>query len=290
MNSYTVKDIANFLEDLAPIAAADTWDNVGLLLGDPAASVSHITLSLDLDDRALNLAIDEGSELIITHHPVIFPSLSRLTSHNAMSKRLLRAAREGIAIYSAHTNLDAAPGGVNDALAAVLGIAVEEAIFPLENEDLNQAALADPSIQEILRGSFDIPKLGFGHGRIGSFAEGTISRRGIVRLVNNQLQSGGCILNFDEDAAVERIAVSAGSFDESWLPLLVEKNVDLLISGEIKHHVMLNLSECGIAAIIAGHELTERVVLHPLAKYLSLRASELGFAIHTGLDYNKIVF
>lgn len=290
MKSYTVKDIANFLEDLAPLAAADSWDNVGLLLGDPSARVSHITLSLDLDDRALDLAIQEESELIITHHPVIFPSLTRLTSEHAMSKRLLRAASSGIAIYCAHTNLDAAPGGVNDALAAVLGISVEEAIFPLEDERINQAALADPIIQERLKGSFDIPKLGFGHGRIGSFAEGAISRRGMVRVVNNQLQSGGCILNFDEDAAVERIAVAGGSFDETWLPLLVEKNVDLLISGEIKHHVMLNLNEQGIAAIIAGHELTERVILHPLAHYLSLRATELGFAIHTGLDYNKIVF
>lgn len=286
---YTVEDICRFMEDLAPLSAAETWDNVGLLLGDPASEVKHITLALDLDDAALTMAKQHDSDLIITHHPVIFPSLNRLTTGEPMTRRLLEAAKQGIAVYSAHTNLDCAPGGVNDALAAVLGITVEESIHPIEG-DSDQAYLRSDAMAERLQGSYDIPDVEFGHGRIGRIPGEHVTRRGMVRIVNNQLQTGGCILNFDTDAPVSKIAVAGGSFDEDWIPELVAKQVNLLISGEIKHHVMLRLSELGIAAIIAGHEMTERVILYPLANYLSLRGAELSFAIHTGLDYNKIVF
>lgn len=290
MKLITVKDICRYIEELAPLNAAAEWDNIGLLLGNSLAPVSDVVISLDFDDKALIMAKELSAQLIICHHPAIFPTIDRLTAGTAMGRRLLDAATNGIAVYAAHTNLDVCPGGVNDALAAVLGLKVTDTITSdPEISDLYQDELRTADVKSLLEGKFDIPQVAFGYGRI-TVTDEEITLRQMVRRVNNQLQSGGCILNFDEDKVVKRIAVSGGSFDESWIPDLVEKRVDLLISGEIKHHVLLGLADCGIAAIMTGHEVSERVILHPLANYLSLRLPDIRFAVQEGLDYNEIVF
>ncbi len=288
---YTVGDVAKVIEDLAPLATAESWDNVGLLLGDRKQVVKRITLSLDFDDQALDLAIKQDCQLIVTHHPVIFPTIDRITSDSRATDRILRASRAGIAIYSAHTNLDACPGGVNDALAAVLGFYVEEAIVELD-PSLKAYAHQDPlkmaDVATSLKGKFDIPEVGFGFGRICTLRN-ELTRYTLVRLVNNQLQTAGCILNFDLNKKVKKIALSGGSFDEAWMDILVKKRVDLLITGEIKHHVLKALADRDIAVIMAGHEATERVILHPLANYIALRLPGLAFDVHEGIDYNKVV-
>lgn len=288
---YTVQDMSRIIEDLAPLDAAEGWDNVGLLIGDSERVVDRVVLSLDLDERALRLATEIDAQLIVTHHPVIFPSVDRLTTEIPLHSRILKAAAQGISIYSVHTNLDACPGGVNDALAAVIGLRVEDTILSSEHQDspMWQSKLKTTESLSVLKGRFDVPVVPFGLGRTGTFPY-EMRRRTLVRVVNNQLQTAGCILNFDEDADVNRVAIACGSFDEAWVPLLVEKRVDLLLTGEIKHHVMQALADLGIACIMAGHEATERVILHPLAEYLRLRTDALTIAVNEGLDYNKIVF
>lgn len=288
---YTVGDVANVLEDLAPLGIAESWDNVGLLLGDRKQEVKNIAISLDFDDQALELAIQNNCQLIVTHHPIIFPTINRLTADKKETERMLRALNAGIAVYSAHTNLDACPGGVNDALAAVLGFHVEEAIAPLDprlSSFAHQDGLKTADVAARLKGQFDIPDVAFGFGRVCT-VDYDLTRYTLVRLVNNQLQTAGCILNFDENKRVKRVALAGGSFDEAWMDLLVQKRVDLLITGEIKHHVLKALADRDIAVIMAGHEATERVILHPLANYISLRLPGLTFAVHEGIDYNKVV-
>lgn len=286
---YKIQTIIDILEDLAPQSAAAPWDNVGLLLGDKKRSVSSVVLTLDLDQKSLDLAKELEAQLIVCHHPPIFPTIDRLTTDNPLSGRLLEAAEEGIAVYAAHTNLDVAPGGVNDALAAILGLEVIDVIAEADGIVPVQPPLRSEEMRRLLEGRFDIPDVPYGYGRIAEIDEHLLLRT-MVRRVNNQLQTGGCILNTDRDLLLERVAVAGGSFDESWIPLLEAKQVDLLIAGEIKHHVLLALADAGIAAIMAGHEATERVVLHPLANYIGLRLPKLRFAVHEGIDYNKIVF
>jgi putative NIF3 family GTP cyclohydrolase 1 type 2 len=84
--------------------------------------------------------------------------------------------------------------------------------------------------------------------------------------------------------------VCPGSFDESWIPLLTANQIDVLVTGELKHHVALQLAARGIAALEAGHDVSERVVLPRLAEQLKIRHPEISFAVHAGLDYNKIAF
>lgn len=114
----TVQDIFDLLNEKAPFASAEDWDNPGLLVGDPNRPVERVLVALDATAGAVDTAVALGAALILTHHPVIFAPLKRLNA-NSVPYRL---AQEGIALIATHTNLDKAIGGVNDTLADRLGL------------------------------------------------------------------------------------------------------------------------------------------------------------------------
>ncbi len=109
------------LESLAPLRRAEDWDNVGLLVGSPDWKGSPLLLTIDLTEPVLREAIDGGVNAIISYHPPIFEAMSRLTDATSRQRIVLEAARHGIAVYSPHTALDAAPGGINDWIVDGLG-------------------------------------------------------------------------------------------------------------------------------------------------------------------------
>ncbi len=117
-----VGDLARWLDILCPPAWAASWDNVGLLVGDPASEVRRCFCALDADARAVCLAADAGAEVLVAHHPAPFRPLRRLTASDPAAVAVWDAARRGIAIYAAHTNFDVHPDGVNRALSSALGL------------------------------------------------------------------------------------------------------------------------------------------------------------------------
>ncbi len=114
-----IKDLLEKLEGLAPSTLALDWDNVGLLLGDPNREFKKVLLALDVTHNAADMALEEGADLILSHHPLIFRPLKRIND-----PLLLKLLENRIAVISMHTNLDVAPDGVNHALAAKLGLRV----------------------------------------------------------------------------------------------------------------------------------------------------------------------
>jgi dinuclear metal center YbgI/SA1388 family protein len=128
MSKQTIKDnatvgtIARFLDQFAPPDIAAEWDNVGLLLGDRAASVRRVLTCLTLTPDVATEAIDKKAELIVTHHPILFRPVNRLTADTVDGKMLLGLSRAGIAVYSPHTSFDNTGGGINDALARRAGL------------------------------------------------------------------------------------------------------------------------------------------------------------------------
>lgn len=110
-----LKEITDFLEQIAPVEIAEEWDNSGLQIGDFNQEIKNVLLSLDFTDEVLNFAIKNNCELIITHHPVIFKPLYQISDKN-----IIKVIKNNISIYSAHTNLDIAENGVNDVLASTL--------------------------------------------------------------------------------------------------------------------------------------------------------------------------
>ena len=115
-------EIINLLKEIAPLHLAETWDNVGLLVDPPsAAQVDTVFLTIDLTEEVLDEAIEAGAQLIVAYHPPIFSGLKRLTMGNSTQRVVLRALAAGVSIYSPHTALDAAPGGLCDWLLEAFG-------------------------------------------------------------------------------------------------------------------------------------------------------------------------
>lgn len=129
LKSVRLNEILGLLNSLYPPSLAEDWDNVGLQVGDSTALVDKVLVSLDAEEAAIAKAEECGAQLVISHHPLIHRPLKRLTPADAVGRTLFRAIRNGIAVISAHTNLDRAADGLNDWLAERLGL---EDVVPLE--------------------------------------------------------------------------------------------------------------------------------------------------------------
>lgn len=130
----TVAEFAAYLERFAPCATAADWDNVGLLLGDPAAPVSRLMTCLTVTPDVSDEAVRAGANLIVAHHPVLFRGAKKLTATSPDGEALLPLLRAGIAVYSPHTAFDNCPGGINDGLCAKLGITNTAPLRPKETK------------------------------------------------------------------------------------------------------------------------------------------------------------
>lgn len=119
----TVGEVVDFLKQLAPLSLAAEWDNVGLLLGDTASPVRNLMTCLTVTPETVAEALASGVQMIVSHHPVMFRPLQKLTTATDEGKLLWSLARAGLAVYSPHTAFDNAPGGINDILARRLGLA-----------------------------------------------------------------------------------------------------------------------------------------------------------------------
>ena len=127
-----LKEIAGTLERLAPLSFQESYDNAGLQIGDPGMEVTGVLITLDVTEEVLEEAERLGFNLVVSHHPVIFGGLKSVTGRSATERIVARAIRQGIAIYSAHTNLDAVTGGVNSMMAARLGLVNQRILDPME--------------------------------------------------------------------------------------------------------------------------------------------------------------
>jgi len=122
----TIADVMEALHTIAPPELAEEWDNVGLMVGDPAAACDRAVVALEVDRAVVRRAAAAGAQLIVSHHPPIFHPLPRVTANDPGSALVLEAIRNGLALAAAHTNYDVAPGGVNDVLADLLDLQATE--------------------------------------------------------------------------------------------------------------------------------------------------------------------
>ena len=118
----TVSQICQWMEEWADPAMAESYDNVGLLIGRPARRVKTLITALDATEAVIAYAVAKGAQMIVTHHPMPFRPVHRITDESRDGGRILSLAEHGIALYAAHTNLDCAAGGTNDMVARRLGL------------------------------------------------------------------------------------------------------------------------------------------------------------------------
>lgn len=237
----TVNDLVALLEELMPSNLAEDWDNVGLMLGRKGKTVKKILLALDLTKEVVEQAISQKADLIVTHHPAIFKKLKRVVDNDWQQDLLLTLAENGIAVYSAHTNLDCVSTGVNDVLAKLL---------KLEDTDV----LDDSN----------------GLGRIGVVEEMALAD--YAQLVKASLKADYVIVG-DAGKPVHKVAVCGGAGSDL-IDIALAKGADTLVTGDVKYHSAQQAVFSGLNIIDAGHQPTELPVLDKLADRLSLRLVE----------------
>lgn len=175
MPNATIGKIAGYIEELAPLAWAESWDNVGLQVGDPARPAGRILVALELTGGVVEEAISEQAQLVIVHHPAIFKPWKAFRFDTPGGKRIERLVQAGIGLYAAHTNLDQAPGGTNDTLAARAGLTEHEVLLPLGEEKYVKLAVFVPKgHEEAVRSA--LAKAGAGH--IGNYSHCTFQTAG----------------------------------------------------------------------------------------------------------------
>lgn len=233
-----VYDVYDFLDEKYDFSSALPYDNVGLLVGDGREKVTGILICLDLTDEAVTEAAKLGANLIVTHHPVIFDGLKSVTEQSL----IYRLIRNGISVISAHTNLDQADGGVNDALCNALGLVNVEKVLDSE---------------------------GFAY-RIGELEDSATSDE-LAKFVGEKLNVTAKYVG--ESGFIKRVAVCSGS-GGSMLPEVLAQGVDAYVTADIKHNVFMDAHEAGLTLIDAGHFNTEDVVIKELAKTVSQAFSE----------------
>ncbi len=118
----TIRQLTTYLELFAPLAYQESYDNAGLIVGDPNAPVTGVLVSLDATEAIVDEAIARGCNLVVAHHPIVFKGLKKLNGKNYVERTVIKAIKHDVAIYASHTNLDNVTGGVNFTIAETLGL------------------------------------------------------------------------------------------------------------------------------------------------------------------------
>lgn len=148
----TGNDLIGWMESWAPRSLAESWDHPGLQVGDPRRRVTKVLISLDLTEENVDLAAREGAEMVISHHPFLFKAIRELDLRTYKGRVIEKLVKHDILSFAAHTNLDTAKGGVNDALAAALSLSdTEGLVFEQETKERKLALYVKPVTAKVLR-------------------------------------------------------------------------------------------------------------------------------------------
>ena len=228
--SVTVQQILGLLQTLAPSELACSWDNVGLLV-DVGVPVSHVLTTLDITAAVVQEAVENDCQLIVSHHPVIFDPLKHISAGDVPALLI----KNNISAICMHTNLDAAPGGVNDTLADLLGMQRE-----------GRRNFAEDC------------------GRIGPVEPTTVQQ--LARFCADTLHSG--VRYVDCGRPITCLAEVSGA-GGSYLQEAIDAGADCLVTGEAAHHIALLAKQKGGGLVVSGHWGTEHGIADVLAAHIA---------------------
>lgn len=233
----TCREVADILEEIAPKSLAETWDNPGFLIGGQNDSAEKILVALDVTEEVVDEAIAGGFEVIIAHHPLIFHGIKQIHTDSTEGRVLQKILRHGLAIFAAHTNLDSAKGGVNDVLAASIGLTIDK---PLAED---------------------------GHlGRVGHLSK-DLAPVDFALHVKKTLGAPMVRLSGAGQTKVKTIAVLGGS-GASFLERAAEVGADAFLTGDMRYHEAQRAESLGLWVVDAGHFWTEMPIVEALAERL----------------------
>ncbi len=248
LNVTTIKDACRFLDSFAPTRLAEEWDNVGLLVGDAATEVNRVMTCLTVTPESAAEAIEKKVDLIVSHHPLPFRPLKRLTTDTTPSKLLWDLIRAGVSIYSPHTGFDSATEGINFSLTQRLGLSDVKPLVPIVGEPDS-----------------------LGAGRIGSTIDITLGD--FIKNIKREFAIETLQYVGQLDSPVTRVAVACGS-GGSFLEKARRAKCDAFVTGETTFHTCLEASANNISLILLGHYVSERFAVEELANRLGQAFSQ----------------
>lgn len=249
----TVADILKFVETIAPRSMKMDWDNVGLNAGHRDKEVTKILVALDPFAHVCQEAKDIGADLLVTHHVLIFrPGF--VTDATAQGCNTLFLIENGIAHINAHTNLDLAPGGVNDVLAAVLGLEGPKVINPMGVDDSGR--------------------------EWGLLRSGYVKEQSLTDFLAHVKKTLGCrgLRYTDAGKPVCKVAVGGGSCCDE-MQEAVDAGCDTLVTADAKYNDFWDAYDLGLNLIDAGHFYTENPVVSYLAGQIAAAFPEVKVKI-----------
>lgn len=358
MAAVKCQTIAGIIEELASKKLAEAWDNIGLLIGDGSSKINKIMVCLDVTEWVIDEAIEQKADMLVSHHPVIFGKINRITADTVLGRKLLKLISNNIAVYCAHTNYDMAKGGLNDLFAKRLGFNSFELIEPLHTEKLYKLIVYIPKGHE---DKIFKALVAAGAGHIGNYSScsyrtegvgtflpeegthpfigaqgkleeveevklGTLVPQSILNKVLKallkvhpyeepaydimpidnpgdsygigrlaQLQSETTLAVYaeavkkalkldkikfagDPNKVIRKVALLNGAGNK-FTSAARFAGADVLVTGDMQHHEILDAVEAGLGIIDAGHFATESLMISAMAAYLRERCSAAGYEV-----------
>lgn len=238
------RDIFSFMEKLAPSFLAESWDNTGLMLGGRDRDIQKVLLCLDVTAEVVEEAINNETELIISHHPFIFKKFNRIKEEDIKGSLVYRLIKADIDVFSAHTNLDVVECGVNRKLAEKLNL---KEITPLKN-GIETTDEGKPGCNQ-----------NTGLGNVG-LLDTPVELDEFINMVKRNLEVSHVRVVGSVKRKIHRAAVFCGSFDDD-LSAVISQKADVLVTGDLKYHTAVDAIAMGMCIIDAGHFNTEKIVL-----------------------------
>jgi dinuclear metal center YbgI/SA1388 family protein len=244
-----------FLQEVAPLQLAHSWDNVGLLVGSRCRSIRSVMTCLTVTDAVVDEAISRQVDLIVAHHPIPFRPIPRLTDENQTGSLLLKLCENRIAVYSPHTAWDNAQQGINQQLAEILEL---EQVEPL---------LIDGKVIAGRVGQIATRRSSLGQANTASLDD-------VISRLKGRLPGSLIKTNRSASTPVTRVAIVCGS-GGSFVRMAYEAQADVLVTGEATYHQVLEASHYEMAILEIGHFSSERFAMAILGRMLGDKFPEL---------------
>ena len=267
----TIEELLGILDELAPRTEQLGWDNSGLLIGHRDREVRKIYLAVDATEEVIRHAREFGADVLLTHHPLIFTKLSRVSDEDFVGRRVLELAEAGIALIAMHTNFDI--HGMREAIDTKLGLHATGMVG--DEAGPGDALAGSAGTCDALAGSAGTCGVEVldDEDRIGSIAElrKAVRLDDYAKFVRDAFGLEGVRVFGDGTTSIRRVAVCGGS-GKSEIETAIRKGADLLVTGDIDHHSGLDALEQGLCIIDAGHYGLEHVCMDYMRAYLKENA------------------
>jgi dinuclear metal center YbgI/SA1388 family protein len=260
-----LKEIISLIEEIAPLRLAESWDNSGLQIGDPEKEIKKIKIALDPDEDVISRASQNNTDLLITHHPLFFSDIKSLNFQSNFGRTVKKAVSSDLAVYSAHTSLDSANGGLNDFIAEKAGLVPLYPILPVSGGEAME-----------------------GLGRICENSD-KLDGAGLIKKLKKILNIDYITAAGDINVYSDKIGVCTGS-GASLINKARSMGAKIFITGDVKYHEAKDAADQGACIIDAGHYGTEIIVCELLKNRLDYKMKENGFEIEIEVFLNKEVF